>query len=98
MKSFELKSYPDAEELAHAAARDWLNLLGKSSAAHLAAISGGRIAKNFFCEVTELSRTSRVSLQNVDFFWADERCVPPGHPDSNYLLAKVNLFDPLAIT
>jgi 6-phosphogluconolactonase len=97
MKNFELKSFPGGAELARAAAKDWLDLLGKSSAAHLAAISGGRIAGTFFCAVTEWARMSRVSLRNVDFFWADERCVPPSHPDSNYLLAKENLLDPLAI-
>jgi 6-phosphogluconolactonase len=97
MKNFELKTFPDDAELARAAAQDWLALLSKSSAAHLAAISGGRIARTFFCAVTELMKTSRVSLQNVDFFWADERCVPPNHPDSNYLLAQENLLQPLAI-
>jgi 6-phosphogluconolactonase len=93
----ELKSFPGDAALARAAARDWLDLLSKSSAAHLAAVSGGRIARTFFCAVTEWAGTSRVSLQNVDFFWADERCVPPGDPDSNYLLAKENLLQPLAI-
>src|SRR5271157_952253 len=97
MKNFELKSFPGAAELARAAAKDWLDLLSTSSAAHLAALSGGRIAGTFFCAVTECARTSRLSLQNVDFFWADERCVPPGDPDSNYLLAKENLLQPLAI-
>jgi 6-phosphogluconolactonase len=97
MKNFELQSFPGAVALARAAAKNWLDALGKSSHPYLAALSGGRIARNFFCAVTELAETSRVSLQNVDFFWADERCVPPDHPDSNYLLAKENLFDPLAI-
>jgi len=97
MKNFELKSFPGDTELARAAAKDWLDLLRKSSAAHLVAVSGGRIAKTFFCAVTELGETSRVPLRNVDFFWADERCVPPSDPDSNYLLAMENLFDTLAI-
>ncbi len=97
MKNFELKSFPSDGELARAAAKDWLALLRQSSAAHLVAVSGGRIAKTFFCAVTELAATSRTLLGNVDFFWADERCVPPDHPDSNYLLAKENLFDGLSI-
>ena len=97
MKSFELKSFPGDAELARAAAKDWLDLLRQSTAAHLAALSGGRIARTFFSAVTEQAETSRASLQNVDFFWADERCVPPGDPDSNYLLAKETLLQPLAI-
>jgi 6-phosphogluconolactonase len=97
VKNFELKSFPGSAELARAAAKDWLELLSKSPAAHLVAVSGGRIARNFFCEVTQSARTSGVSLQNVDFFWADERCVPPADPDSNYLLARQNLLQPLAI-
>jgi 6-phosphogluconolactonase len=97
MQNFELKTFLDASDLARTAAKDWLGMLSKSSTAHLAALSGGRITKNFFCAVTELAGTSRVTLKNIDFFWADERCVPPEHPDSNYLLAKENLFNPLAI-
>jgi 6-phosphogluconolactonase len=97
MKNFELKSFPGPDELAHAAAKDWLDILRKSLTAHLTAVSGGRIAKTFFCAVTELAATPPVPLKNVDFFWADERCVPPEHPDSNYLLARENLLQPLAI-
>jgi 6-phosphogluconolactonase len=97
VKNVELKSFADDATLARAAAKDWLALLGKSSAPHLTAVSGGRIAKTFFCALTDLAGTARGPLRNVDFFWADERCVPPDHPDSNYLPAKENLFDPLAI-
>jgi hypothetical protein len=32
-------------------------------------------------------------LRQTHFFWADERCVPPDHPESNYGLAKAALFD-----
>lgn len=31
-------------------------------------------------------------LENVDFFWGDERCVPPNDPESNYRLALDSLF------
>jgi len=40
---------------------------------------------------------SRVDWASVRFFFGDERCVPPEHPDSNYGMAKKNLFDPLGI-
>ncbi|MBK7595287.1 MAG: 6-phosphogluconolactonase [Gemmatimonadetes bacterium] len=33
----------------------------------------------------------------VEFFFGDERCVPPRSPDSNFLLAKEALFTPLGI-
>jgi 6-phosphogluconolactonase len=38
-----------------------------------------------------------ISLANVHFFWADERCVPPNHPDSNFNMAEELLFKPLKI-
>jgi 6-phosphogluconolactonase len=95
--NFELKFFANGAELAGAAARDWLGLLSKSTAPHRIALSGGRIATAFFRAVTAAAKASRLTLQNADFFWADERCVPPGHPDSNYLLAWQNLLQPLGI-
>jgi 6-phosphogluconolactonase len=93
----KLRSFPGEEELARTAAKDWMDLVGKAAASYLVALSGGRIARTFFCAVTERVKTLRLSLQNVGFFWADERCVPPSHPDSNYLLAEANLLRPLGI-
>lgn len=61
------------------------------------ALSGGRIAKTFYdaivAEVTSLGE----NLDCVDFFFADERCVPPTDPESNFLTARQALFDPLQI-
>ena len=97
MNNFALKSFPNDMELARTAAQDWHDLLAKSSAPHLIALSGGRIAQAFCAAVAELAGTSRVSFKNVHFFWADERCVPPDHPDSNFRIAEEHLLQPLAI-
>jgi 6-phosphogluconolactonase len=40
---------------------------------------------------------SRVDWRNVCFFFGDERCVGPDHPDSNYGMTRRTLFAPLGI-
>jgi 6-phosphogluconolactonase len=34
----------------------------------------------------------------IDFYFGDERCVAPDHPDSNYRMAKESLFDRIALS
>ncbi len=92
-----LLSFADGQALARAAAGDWLGLLEKSSGPRLAALSGGRIARDFFAAVTALAGNSPAPLRDVHFFWADERCVPPDDPESNFLLANKTLLRPLGI-
>ena len=100
MQNFELISFASADELARAAASAWLdeieaaNRAGKS---HCVALSGGRITQKFFASVGEQNQSRKISFANVHFFWADERCVPPAHPDSNFKLADELLFQPLKI-
>jgi 6-phosphogluconolactonase len=95
--NFELKFFPNDQTLSAAAARDWLTLLQKSAGPYAAALSGGRIAKTFLTAVADLAGASGAPLANVHFFWADERCVPPTDPQSNFLLAQENLLRPLRI-
>jgi 6-phosphogluconolactonase len=90
-------SFSNPRELARSAAQDWLDLLARISGPHLAALSGGHIAGDFFQAVTELARTSKTSPRNVHFFWADERCVPPNDSASNFLLANEHMLKPLSI-
>ncbi len=41
--------------------------------------------------------TLAVDWTRVDFFWIDERAVPPDHPDSNYWLASRLLLVPARV-
>lgn len=48
------------------------------------ALSGGRIAPVFFGELLRQAGLRGLDLGGLDYFWADERAVPPDHVDSNY--------------
>jgi 6-phosphogluconolactonase len=61
------------------------------------ALSGGRVAPLFFGELIRQSRRRGVDLGAADFFWCDERCVPPDHADSNYREARRELLEPLGV-
>ncbi len=101
MKKFELLSFPNADELARAAAAAWLDEIESANRAgknHCVALSGGRITEKFFASVVEQNRTRNVSFGNVHFFCADERCVPPTDADSNFKMANELLFAPLKIS
>ncbi|HXB60922.1 MAG TPA: 6-phosphogluconolactonase [Candidatus Acidoferrales bacterium] len=101
MQNVELLSFPTPDALAVAAAAAWVdevesaNRAGKS---YSVALSGGRITQKFFLSTVEKAQARNVSFGRVHFFWADERCVPPDDPESNYKLADDLLFEPLKIT
>jgi 6-phosphogluconolactonase len=90
------KVFASDADLAKAAACDLVDLV-RSKKPLTIALSGGRIAKTFFDEIVAQVRNRRVEFTNVDFFWADERCVPPTDPESNFYLATEHLLQPLKI-
>jgi 6-phosphogluconolactonase len=100
MNHYELISFVNADELARAAATAWLDEIEAANRAgkpHCVALSGGRIAQKFFTATVALARARAVSFERVHFFWADERCVPPTDPESNFKLANERLLLPLKI-
>jgi 6-phosphogluconolactonase len=54
------------------------------------ALSGGSLASQFCPELARLS----FDWSRTEFFWADERAVPPGDPDSNYAVADALWLTP----
>jgi 6-phosphogluconolactonase len=100
MQNFELISFANADELAQDVASAWLDEIAESNLtakSHCVALSGGRIALKFFTSVVGQTRAREISLGLVHFFWADERCVPPDDPESNFKTAHELLFAPLQI-
>lgn len=94
----QLSSFPSPATLSAAVATNALHhLLATAATAPTLALSGGRIAKDFFSAVARQARERGQSLAQVHFFWADERCVPPDHAESNYRSAAELLFAPLGL-
>lgn len=98
--SFEIIPFETSAALARTAAQRWLDELAarnNPAAPYCVALSGGRIARDFFAETTRQAAERSVSFAGVHFFWADERCVPPTDPESNFAVANERLFQPLNV-
>lgn len=102
---YQLLTLSNDIELAKTAASQWLRELAerkKSSQPgrrqYNVALSGGRIAKGFFSEVARQAGQMPGGLfDDVHFFWADERCVPPEDPESNFAIARGLMLESLKI-
>lgn len=100
MGDYQLIQFTSPEQLAQAAARDWLQAIQAASRRadrYTVAVSGGRIARQFFEATAALAKSGSFPFSNAHFFWADERCVPPTDPESNYKLAYDLMLGPLAV-
>src|SRR4051812_47604331 len=88
------------EELARYVAEEFIAILicrNDRSVPFGVALSGGRIAATFYKEIVQSAQRSPASFDNVHFFWADERCVPPSDSENNYAISRTHLFEPLKV-
>lgn len=100
MNRVDLWQFDSDLQLAAQAAAQWLDQLAARAgqgAPYSVALSGGRITKSFFKEVVHQSQQRALQFTGVDFFWADERCVPPTDSESNFATAQELLFSPVGI-
>lgn len=56
------------------------------------ALSGGSTPKQVYPLLLEPARRDAIDWSRVEFFWGDERAVPPDHPDSNFGVAYQTLI------
>jgi 6-phosphogluconolactonase len=77
----------DRFDMERALASDFQSAAAEAMAARgafIVALAGGSIAPLFFPSLA----LTPIDWSRVDFFWADERAVPPDHPDSNFAEAE----------
>src|SRR5713101_1757531 len=86
----DIRICADAAALAQQTADEFVRLAQESVAARgrfTVALAGGSTPKAAYALLTSAAYHDRVPWQQIDFFWGDERHVPPDHPDSNYRMA-----------
>jgi 6-phosphogluconolactonase len=95
----ELNIFDTEDEVLAALAVHFVKIADASIIAHgkfSVALSGGNSPKRLY-ELLASSYRDKVEWEKVYFFFGDERNVPQTDKDSNYLMAKKALFDPLNI-
>jgi 6-phosphogluconolactonase len=96
----QVRVFPDTEALALAAAGEFAaaaEAAVRRDGIFFAAVSGGRSPLPVYNAMAGPPFRERVKWRDVHIFWADERCVGPDHPDSNYGAAKRVLLDRVPI-
>lgn len=91
---------PDLEALAEAAAREFADAAERAIALRgrvLVALAGGRTPIRMYESLASTPLRNSLDWRQVEFFWSDERAVPPEHPESNYGMARRTLLVPLGI-
>jgi len=100
MVSSDITIVPDADALATHAADHFIELANEAAKqrgiVHVA-LAGGSTPRAMNALLAAAPRRERVNWTAIRFFFGDERCVPPDHPDSNYRMTRETLFDPLGI-
>ncbi len=95
-----LTRLPDDVALATHVADLWLDQIAnaeRTGSAYRVALAGGRITRRFLATAADRARVRGLSLEGVDFFWGDERCVPTEDAESNFRLAWETLLEPAGV-
>jgi 6-phosphogluconolactonase len=90
-----LRVFDDAEAVSRAAADEFVRRAAEAVAGRgrfAVALSGGSTPRRLFQLLAGPPWRERVAWDRIEFFWGDERCVPPDHPDSNYRMAREALL------
>lgn len=97
----EIVIKPDLASLSEYAADHFVALADvaiETSGRFSIALSGGSTPRELYGLLASEFFREQVDWRGVNFFFSDERCVPPDSPESNYLMAAETLLRPLEIS
>ncbi len=92
----ELKIYKDKQEVAEQFSEFLASRIKNSTGKLNVSLSGGSTPKVVFDYLSE--NYQDLNWSNVNFFWGDERCVPPNDSESNYKMTVDHLFSKIDIS
>jgi 6-phosphogluconolactonase len=87
-------------EIFEVAARRFVAAVGEAigqRGACAVSLSGGATPAALYRVLLRDEYATRIDWKRIDFFWGDERCVPPTHPRSNYRVAHEILLSKIDI-
>jgi 6-phosphogluconolactonase len=92
----EIEILPDAGSLAERAEGVFVQSVQaalKTGSRFTVALAGGSTPRQLYARLA----AAQIDWESVHIFWGDERCVPPGHPDSNFRMAEETLLGVISI-
>lgn len=95
-----LKTFADIGALDHAAAQEIIRIAASAVAQRGScriALAGGRTPRRVYRLLATGQFRSQVEWERLELYWGDERCVPPDHPASNYLMVNDALISAVPI-
>ena len=95
-----IRQLADAEELFHAAAEEVCRIGQMSmetTGRFSLVLSGGSTPRGLYQLLAAHPYRSQVDWKRVEYFWGDERAVPPDHQASNFRMAREAMLDKLGV-
>lgn len=101
LRNWNLTVYPDLQAIEHAAADEVVRTVRNAIARRGVcawALAGGSTPRGLYQRLAEDPWRERLDWKRLHFFWTDERCVPPEHPQSNYRMAWEALLSRIPVS
>jgi 6-phosphogluconolactonase len=95
-----IRMFSTMDELYQAAADQYARIViqaVKSRGEAYVVLSGGGTPQSLYQLLGHPPYKASIPWDVIQFYWGDERCVPPEHPESNYGQVKKILFDQVPI-